>query len=169
MITPDFAAYAVGADLHLHEPVPSEELVRRVERLLTKIAIECVRAGADLIGHIKCIVETDGKGFLAVSVIDASGAPHTKGKLEDGIEEMEVIINVLLYGLKRSRIQEIVDPILMKELAMPGAHLSLEDLEKHEHEHCEGDHEHEHCDHDHEHEHCDHDHEHEHDHGDERR
>ena len=121
MITPDFAAYAVGADVHLHQHMPSEELVRRVEEIMTKIALECVRSGADLIGHIKCVVETKGKGFLAVSVVDESGAPHTKGKLEDGIEEMELIVNVLLYGLKRSKIQEIVDPILLRELAFPGA------------------------------------------------
>ena len=68
MITPDFAAYAVGADVHLHQHMPSEELVRRVEEIMTKIALECVRSGADLIGHIKCVVETKGKGFLAVSV-----------------------------------------------------------------------------------------------------
>ena len=151
MITPDFAAYAVGADVHLHDSAPPAELARRIEGLLTKIALECVKAGADLIGHIKCIVETDGKGFLAISVVDASGAPHTRGKLEEGIEEMDVIINVLLYGLKRSRIQEIVDPLVRQELSIPGAHLTLEDLEKHEHAHGDHDHDHEHG---HEHDHC---------------
>lgn len=153
MITPDFAAYAVGADVHLHDGTRSEELTRRIEGLLTKIALECVNAGADLIGHIKCIVETDGKGFLAVSVVDASGQPHTRGKLEEGIEEMDVIVNVLLYGLKRSKIQEIVDPLVRQELSVPGGHLVLEDLEKHEHD---DDHEH---GHDHKHH---HDHEHDH-------
>jgi hypothetical protein len=150
MITPDFAAYAVGADVHFHAAVPAAELTTRVERLLREIALECVRAGADLIGHIKCIVETDGKGFLAVSVVDASGAPHTRGQLQEGIGEMDVIVNVLLYGLKRSRIQEIVDPLVRRELSVPGGHLHLEDLEKHEHAHCDGDHEHDHGqDHDH--------------------
>jgi hypothetical protein len=148
MITPDFAAYAVGADVHLHDGTTSEELTKRIESLLTKIALECVNAGADLIGHIKCIVETDGKGFLAVSVVDASGQPHARGKLEEGIEEMDVIVNVLLYGLKRSKIQEIVDPLVRQELSVPGSHLVLEDLEKHVHEHGDDGH-----DHDHEHKH----------------
>lgn len=145
MITPDFAAYAVGADVHLHDGIAPAELTRRIEGLLTKIAVECAGAGADLIGHIKCIVETDGKGFLAVSVVDPSGRPQTKGHLEDGIEEMDIIINVLLYGLKRSKIQEIVDPLVRRELSVPGAHLTLEDLEKgHDHAHCDDDHEHHH-------------------------
>jgi hypothetical protein len=153
MITPDFAAYAVGADVHLHDGASSAELTRRIESLLTKIALECVNAGADLIGHIKCIVETDGKGFLAVSVVDASGAPHTRGHLEEGIGEMDVIVNVLLYGLKRSRIQEIVDPLVRQELSLPGGHLTMEDLEKeHHHEHGD-DHDHDH-EHDHKHDHC---------------
>lgn len=152
MITPDFAAYAVGADVHLHDPVPAAELTGRVERLLTNIALECVRAGADLIGHIKCIVETDGKGFLAVSVVDPSGAPHSRGQLHEGVKEMDVIVNVLLYGLQRSKIQEIVDPLVRKELTVPGGHLALEDLDKHEHDHCDSDHDHEHG-HDHDHDH----------------
>ncbi len=162
MITPDFAAYAVGADVHLHNGTSSAEMTRRIEGLLTKIALECMNEGADLIGHIKCIVETGGKGFLAVSVVDASGQPHTRGELQEGIKEMDVIINVLLYGLKRSKIQEIVDPLVRQELSVPGGHLTLEDLEKHEHAHGDDGHGHAH-EHDHEHEHH-HDHENEHDH-----
>lgn len=152
MITEDFAAYAVGADVHLHNGMSSAEITHRIEGLMTKIARGCVDAGAGLIGHIKCIVETEDKGFLAVSVVDASGQPHTRGQLQEGIKEMDVIVNVLLYGLKRSRIQEIVDPLVRQELSIPGGHLTLEDLEKeHHHEHGDG-HDHEH-DHVHEHEH----------------
>ncbi|MDW5562740.1 MAG: hypothetical protein SA339_05885 [Methanomassiliicoccus sp.] len=157
MITPDFSAYAVGADLHLHDGVSSVELTRRIEGLLAKIASECMRSGADLIGHIKCIVETEGKGFLAVSVVDASSKPQARGHLDEGVEELEIIINVLLYGLKRSRIQEIVDPLVRQELSLPGGHLTLEDLGK-EHDHSHGD-DHHHHEHHHEHSH-DHGHEH---------
>jgi hypothetical protein len=150
MITSDFSAYAVKIDVHLHDPVPSDEIRNRVEGLMTRIALDCLTAGADLIGHIKCIVETSGKGFLAVSVTTHDGKPHSKGRLDEGIKEMDIIVNVLLYGLSRKGIQDLVDPLALKEMAFPGATVEVEDLEK-AHEH---DHEHE-CAHDHdEHEHC---------------
>ncbi len=152
MITPDFAAYAVKIDVHLPTPVPSAVIRTRVEGLMSRIALDCLRAGADLIGHIKCIVETSGRGFLAVSVTNHDGIPMSRGQLDEGIEEMTIIVNVLLYGLSRKKIQDLVDPLALKEMAFPGAVVKLEDLEKaHEHEH---DHEHE-CDHDHDdHDHC---------------
>jgi hypothetical protein len=149
MITPDFSAYAVKVDIHLHKKVPPSEIKSKVEGLMTKITLKCLEAGADLIGHIKCIVETEGKGFLAVSVTTHDGKPMSRGELDQGIEEMDIIINVLLYGLSRKKIQDIVDPLALKELAFPGSHAHVEDLEKAQHDvihiHDHGhDHEHEH-------------------------
>jgi hypothetical protein len=150
MITPDFAAYAVKVDVHFHDPVGSADIQARVEGLMSRIALDCLKAGADLIGHIKCIVETEGRGFFAVSVTTHDGKPMSKGHLEEGIDEMDIIVNVLLYGLSRKAIQEIVDPLALKEMAFPGAHVEVEDLEKsHDHEH---EHEHHHG-HDHDHHH----------------
>jgi hypothetical protein len=146
MITPDFAAYAVKIEVHFPREVPSATIQARVEGLMSKITLDCLKAGADLIGHIKCIVETSGQGFLAVSVTNHDGIPMSKGRLDEGIKEMDIIVNVLLYGLSRKKIQDLVDPLALKELAFPGAVVNLEDLEK-AHEH---DHEHE-CDHDHDH------------------
>jgi hypothetical protein len=152
MITSDFAAYAVKIDVHFQRPVPAAEIQAQVEGLMTKITLGCLKAGAGLIGHIKCIVETPGQGFLAISVTNHEGVPMTKGQLEEGIGEMDVIINVLLYGLSRRKIQDLVDPLARKGMTFPGAVVEVEDLEKapgHEH-----DHEHE-CEHDHEdHDHC---------------
>jgi hypothetical protein len=142
MISSDFAAYAVKVDVHLHKPVSSVDIRSRVEGLMSRIALDCLRSGADLIGHIKCIVETEGQGFLAVSVTTHDGKPMSKGHLDEGIKRMDIIINVLLYGLSRKKIQDIVDPLALRELAFPGAEVEVEDLEKpHDHDH---DHEHDH-------------------------
>jgi hypothetical protein len=151
MITSDFAAYAVRIDVHFQKPVPSGDIQARVEGLMTKIALGCLQAGADLIGHIKCIVETSGQGFLAVSVTNHEGVPMSKGHLDEGIRELDIVVNVLLYGLSRGKIQDLVDPLALKEMAFPGAVVTVEDLEKahaHEHDHEHGC-EHEHGDHDH--------------------
>lgn len=138
MITPDFAAYAVRVEVHLHDRVPSAAIRKAVEGMLARIAAECANAGAYLIGHIKCLAETKGNGMLAVSVVDANSAPHSRGHLDEGIKEIDVIINVLLYGLTRRAIQDIVDPLAEKELSFLGGHLHIEDLDrahKHDGEH----------------------------------
>jgi hypothetical protein len=140
MITDDFAAYAVGVDVHLHGPLRAVHVQEKVESLLVRIARECADAGAYLIGHIKCVVDAQEKGMLAVSTVDAAGQPHSRGSLEDGAEVLEIIFNVLLYGLTREKVQRIVDPLVREGLSFPGANLRIEDLGKgHHHEH---DHEH---------------------------
>jgi hypothetical protein len=134
MITPDFAAYAIRVEIHFHHWVASATIQKTVEGLLAKIAANCADAGAYLIGHIKCVAESKEKGMLAVSVVDASSVPHSRGHLEEGIEEMDLIINVLLYGLARRAIQDVVVPLAQKELSFPGSHLHFEDLDEvHEH------------------------------------
>lgn len=146
MITSDFAAYAVGVDAHFDPPISGKELQGRVERLMARIAQECTREGATLIGHIKCVVETTGSGFLQVSVTEPSGRPMARGDLADHVPEMELIVNVLLYGLTRSKVKSIVDPLAMSELQVSGAELGIEDLEKgHDHDHEHHEHPHEHC------------------------
>jgi hypothetical protein len=154
MITPDFAAYAVRVDVHFAQQVPPAEVRSKVEKLMMDIARACMAEGAALIGHIKCVVETPGQGFLATSVTDVGTGAVSRGQLEEGIKDMDVVINVLLYGLTRAKVQRLVDPLARYELSFPRAEVELEDLEKehaHDHEHHDHEHGHEHA-HDHEHE-----------------
>jgi len=152
MITDDFSAYAVGIDIHLDRPVTAAEVRGRVEELLVAIAKACDQAGATLIGHIKAVVETEGKGFLGISVTEPTGKATTRGELQDGAKALEITVNVLLYGLTRSKVQELVDPLAMRMLDFPGSEIELEDLEEHHHDHGRDDHDghvHEHDEHDH--------------------
>jgi hypothetical protein len=146
MITSDFSAYAVKMEVHLQESVLSAMLHSRIESLLSTIAKECMAAGATLIGHIKCLASTADHGFLAVSVVDERGAPRSRGGLEDGIEEIEIVLNVLLYGLSRDMVEEIVKRTTQQELDIPGAHIHLTELDG---DHQGGGHHHEHHAHDH--------------------
>ncbi len=136
MITSDFSAYAVRAIVHLPAPVMPEQVRVRLVDLMNSIASECERAGATLIGHIKCVLDAGENGFLAVSVTDASGNATVRGEIKNGIGELNIVFNVLLYGLTRSRVQEIVDPLVKMRMSFEGARIKLEDLEKeHQHEH----------------------------------
>lgn len=146
MITSDFSAYAVKIDIHLHESVLSATLHSRIESLLSAIAKECMAAGATLIGHIKCLATTADHGFLAASVVDERVAPRSRGGLEDGIEEIAIVLNALLYGLSRDKVEQIVKRTAQQELDIPGAHIHLTDLDGDNHH---GGHHHEHHAHDH--------------------
>lgn len=132
MITSDFVAYALRVSVVSASPV-SPELVRdRLVALMNAIASECDKAGSTLIGHIKCVLDAGDKGFLAVSTTDASGHATVRGELKEGVNELNVIINVLLYGLARIRVQGIVDPLAREFMAFDGAQVHLEDLDKKE-------------------------------------
>lgn len=148
MITPDFSAYAVNAELRSDRPMQAAELEAAVEGLLSHIAQACGAAGAVLIGHIKCVLETPQQGFLASSVLEPQGKPMSRGELRDGMTEAEVLINVLLYGLTREQVRGIVNPLAERELSLPGVRVKIRDLEEpgnlvHFHEHgSESDHYH---------------------------
>lgn len=146
MITSDFSAYAVKIDVDLHETVPSALLQSRIESLLSVIARECMAAGATLIGHIKCLASTASHGFLAVSVVEEKAAPRSRGALDEGVGELSIVLNVLLYGLPRDKVVEIVERTTKCVLDIPGAHLHLSDLDEHHHDggHDHGNHVHEH-------------------------
>lgn len=134
MITSDFSAYAVKIEVHLHEAVLSTRLQSRIESLLSSIARECMAAGATLIGHIKCLASTAGHGFLAVSVVEEKTPPRSRGGLDEGIDELSIVVNVLLYGLSRAQVEEIVERRTRYELDIPGAHIHLNDLDDHHHD-----------------------------------
>jgi hypothetical protein len=130
MITPDFSAYALKVEMRLDPPVGGRELGAKVEELLSKIARACGDAGAILIGHIKGVVDTPDKGFRATSVLEPQGRPASRGELQDGIAQADLVINVLLYGLTKGQVREIVDPLAEKEMSLPGARVKLVNIEE---------------------------------------
>lgn len=130
MITSDFVAYSLRASVTSTSPAAPDLVRDRLVALMNAIALECDKAGATLIGHIKCVLDAGNKGFLAVSTTDASGRATVRGEMKEGVNELNVIINVLLYGLARIKVQEIVDPLVREHMTFDGAKVHLEDLDK---------------------------------------
>ncbi len=157
-MTPDFSAYAARVSLIFDKPRTGSELQRIVETLMSRTAVECVEAGATLIGHIKCIAETKEGGHMTCSVTDMDGKARCRGDMGRKSEGVDIVINILLYGLDRSAVEEAFDHTLHHEMEEEGARIGVEDLDLHDHVH-EHDHEpaeehsdnHAHDDHDHDH------------------
>lgn len=146
MITADFIAYAARLNVSFKGQVAAEDLRGLVSKTITDIALSCVKAGSSLIGHIKCIAEVESGKFVACSVVSHDGKAKCLGEL-DGSHSLVIVINVLLYGLDREKVERIVFEQAKKVMASKDGKVELEDL-AHEDarscEHDENDHAHEH-------------------------
>jgi hypothetical protein len=143
MITEDFTAYAGRIKVLYANPQKADDLKRVVSETMSKIAVGCVEAGTSLIGHIKCVAEVESGRYVACSVVTHDGAATCRGDLSDGSKSLSLVLNVLLYGLDKEKVEDIVIRMARDELGKNGGHVTLEDLEYHDPSHvCVDGHEH---------------------------
>jgi len=148
MLTPDFAAYAGRIHVRFRKPRSGAHIQSLMQDFMSRTAIGCGEAGASLIGHIKCIVEADNGGYLVCSATDSSGRVRCRGSLKDGAYDLDLVLNVLLYGLDREKIEEVVARSSKDLMESKESKVEIEDMDVEEHDH---DHEHgeNHDEHDH--------------------
>jgi hypothetical protein len=144
MITDDFVAYAGKVHAHFDRAKGPDELKSLVSNTISKVAKECMSDGARLIGHIKCIAEVDSGKYIACSVVSAENEAMCRGELDGSSKSLNLILNVLIYGLDKPKVEEIVVRCARTVFNGKGMHIDFEDLEFEGHGHCEDDHEHEH-------------------------
>jgi hypothetical protein len=135
LITDDFVAYAGRVHAHFDQTKGAEEIRSLVSRTISMVARECMRDGASLIGHIKCIAEVDSGEYIACSVVSADSEAICRGDLDGGSKNVDIILNVLLYGLDREKVEGIVSRSARSVLSGVGMHIEIEDLEFEDHEH----------------------------------
>ena len=144
MITDDFVAYAGKVHAHFDRAKGPDELKSLVSNTISKVAKECMSDGARLIGHIKCIAEVDSGKYIACSVVSAENDAMCRGELDGSSKNLNLILNVLIYGLDKPKVEEIVVRCARSVFKGKGMHVDFEDLEFEGHDHCEDDHEHDH-------------------------
>ena len=74
---------------------------------LQRIAQRCTAAGKCVIGHIKALSTFSHQSYLRVSVVAANIPATVEGKVPVGCIDLELILNVLVYGLERTAIEQI--------------------------------------------------------------
>ena len=141
MMAEDFSACAAKVHVKFKTPIKPAEMQKLVEDLMTRIALDCVNAGTRLIGHIKCIAEVEQGKFIACSVTTHDGKPRCSGSFDTESQKLEIVINVLQYGLDKETIEEIVNREAVTGFG-DASHVRVEDLDDHEHDVCAGDHKH---------------------------
>ena len=127
MITEDFAAYAARLRIGFPSDVPADQLQAMLESFMSGLAMDCLEAGTRLIGHIKCLVE-GGDGIIACSVTDHDARVRCRGRFTAPRSQLDVIVNVLQYGLKKNELVRIVDACGKRSFPSQTS-ISIEDLE----------------------------------------
>jgi len=127
MITEDFAAYAARLRITFPAPLPPEDLQAMLEKFMKGVAMDCLEAGTRLIGHIKSMVE-GGDSLITCSVTDHDARVRCRGHFESPQNAVDIIVNVLQYGLVKKDMVRIVAECGKR--SFPG-HLALaiEDLD----------------------------------------
>jgi hypothetical protein len=127
MITEDFAAYAARIRLGFPDPLPPEKAQEMLEAFMGGVAMDCLEAGTRLIGHIKSVVE-NGESLIACSVTDHDARVRCRGRFESPQDKVDVIINVLQYGLAKKELVRIVAECAKRSFA-GYSEFGIEDLE----------------------------------------
>lgn len=74
---------------------------------LEKIAQRCTDAGKCVIGHIKALSTFSDQSYLRVSVVAANIPATIEGKVPTDCTDLELTLNILVYGLERIAIEQI--------------------------------------------------------------
>lgn len=108
MSVPRLHPFTAVYQVDFSRPVAAEEHRRLLAELLERVARGCMAAGARLIGHIKAFALQPGGGYLVGSVTSARSSAQLKdSELQVG-DCLEVSLTVLVYGLERERLAQIV-------------------------------------------------------------
>jgi len=100
-----------AARIYFHlQPNPSPGQGQKIlAGCLQAIAEKCEAAGNSLIGHIKAIALFPDGTYFRVSVVGAKHPAETDGNASADITDSRITLNILVYGLPRSRLHQIVE------------------------------------------------------------
>lgn len=97
--------YAVVQTWHI--PGANEQWEAILGEYLQTIAQQCISVGKCVIGHIKALSTFSDKSYLRISVVAANIPATVEGKAPVGCVDLELTLNVLVYGLAQSTIEQI--------------------------------------------------------------
>lgn len=135
MMADDFSAHAAKVRVRFTTAKGEEELQKYVEALLSQIALDCVDQGTRLIGHVKCIAEIEKDHYIACSVVGHDGKARCSGGFGHSSDHLDLVINVLQYGLSKEQLERIVRNRSADAFG-PSSKVMIEDINE-GHDHCD--------------------------------
>jgi hypothetical protein len=79
-----------------------------ITEYLEDIARACNNEGKGLVGHIKALALFPGGNSLRVSVVSPDLPADREGGVPSGCAEIDLTVNVIVYGLERAVLERIV-------------------------------------------------------------
>jgi hypothetical protein len=98
--------YGIAFKLVAAQPLDPSKLEDMTRDLMKEIADECVKQGATMIGHVKCIMHTAG-GWVKADTIGAKYGVYVKSELANPQSEGTLVINSIIVGLDKNKIIDI--------------------------------------------------------------
>ena len=92
---------------HWHLPDANDQWESILGEYLQTIAQRCISAGKCVIGHIKALSTFSDQINLRISVIAANIPANIEGKVPHNCTDLELTLNILVYGLERTAIEQI--------------------------------------------------------------
>lgn len=121
----DVSAYASSVRINPNTPLSRKESEDILVKMVGRMAAECVRMGAAFIGHIKCVAYVPSGECLACSVTDMDGAVSCAGALGDGMTRLDLIVNVLVYGIDQGALGDHMERELVRTIESTEASASI--------------------------------------------
>jgi hypothetical protein len=92
----------------LEAPMPSGQWQKILARYMEALARRCEEAGPCVIGHIKAVALFSENRYLRISVVSSSHPAEIGGKPPEIFNELNMTLNVLVYGLSRPVLHRLV-------------------------------------------------------------
>jgi hypothetical protein len=119
--------YAAQQHWQMPAPLAGRDWQTLLVAYLAALAHACAAAGPAVIGHIKALALFPDGGYLRVSAVSATHPPTTDGRPPDGLAELTLTLNVLVYGIARDVLSSLTCDIA-STLAAAHAGLVIEEL-----------------------------------------
>jgi hypothetical protein len=105
--------------VHMKEPMDREQAGKFLDHLLVQITEECMRDGADLIGHVKAFLEPVEGGTLGASLVDFKIGTQLSNGLTVPVTDADLTVHVIVHGLwdpdVRHASMEMIDKVMAEK------------------------------------------------------
>lgn len=99
--------YAAEQRWQMPAPLPGQAWRDLLAEYLAALAQACTGAGPCIIGHLKALALFPEGGYLRASAVSAHHPPTIDGRAPDGLQALDLTLNLLVYGLPHAALARI--------------------------------------------------------------
>ncbi len=95
----ELGKFSIHMKVHMEKPMDREQAGQFLNYLLVQVTEECMRDGADLIGHVKAFLEPESGGTLGASLVDFKIGTQLSNGLTVPVSDADLTVHVIVHGL----------------------------------------------------------------------